>query len=96
VPHKVTSTGNDDCVSNRLNSFEEVKELCAMSNKLLRLVLPLATVDGHTATTSVNLDTNAIRQDDLRALAERANFKDLFDNVLQSLWSKLQTSSKLL
>ena len=96
VSHKATSTGNDDCVSNRLNSFDKVKELCAASNTLLRLVLPLATVDGHTATTSVNLDTNAIRQDDLRALAEWANFKDLFDNVLQSLWSKLQTSSKLL
>ena len=60
VPHKATSTGNDDCVSNMLNSFDEVKELCTASNKLLRLVLPLATVDGHTATTSVNLDIHAI------------------------------------
>jgi hypothetical protein len=33
VPHKATSTGNDDCVSNRLNSFDEVKELCAESNE---------------------------------------------------------------
>jgi hypothetical protein len=86
VPHKVTSTGNDDCVSNRLNSFNKVKELCTVSNKLLRLVLPSAMVDGHMATTSVNLDTNAIRRDDLRALAEQADFKDLFDNVLQSLY----------
>jgi hypothetical protein len=61
VSHKATSTGNDDCVSNRLNSFDEVKELCAASNKLLRLVLPLATVDGHTATNLENLDTNAIQ-----------------------------------
>ena len=79
--HKATSTGNDDCISNRLNSFNKVKELCTAPNKFLRLVLPLATVDGHTATTSVNLDTNAIRQDDLRALAEWANFKDLFDGL---------------
>ncbi len=86
MPHKVTSTGNDDCVSNRLNSFEEVKELCAMSNKLLRLVLPLATVDGHTATTPVNLDTNAIQQNDLRALVEWVDFEDQLDNVLQSLY----------
>ena len=58
--HKATSTGNDDCISNRLNSFDKVKELCAASNELLRLVLPVATVDGHTVTASVNLDTNAI------------------------------------
>ena len=84
VPHKATSTGNDDCVSDRLNSFDEMKELCAASNELLRLVLSLATVDGHAATTSVNLDTDAIQRDDLRALAERDNFKDQLDNVLKS------------
>ncbi len=84
--HKATSTGNDDCVSNRLNSFDKVKELCAASNKLLRLVLPSATVDGHTATTSVNLDINAIQRDDLRALAEWADFEDQLDNMLQSLY----------
>ncbi len=86
VPHKATSTGNDDCVSNRLNSFEEVKELCAASNELLRVVLPSALVDGHMATMSVNLDTDAIQQNDLRALAEWADFKDQLDNVLQSLY----------
>ena len=86
VSHKATSTGNDDCVSNRLNSFEEVKELCAASNELLRVVLPSALVDGHMATMSVNLDTDAIQQNDLRALAEWADFKDQLDNVLQSLY----------
>ncbi len=86
MPHKATSTGNDDCISNRLISFEEVKELCAASNELLRLVLPLATGDGHTATMLVNLDTNAIQRNDLRALAEWADFENQLDNVLQSLY----------
>ena len=71
VSHKATSTGNDDCVSNRLNSFNKVKELCTASNKFLRLVIPLATVDGHTATTLLNLDTNPIHQDNLRMFADR-------------------------
>jgi hypothetical protein len=62
MPHKATSTENDDCVSNKLNSFDEVKELCAGSNEMLRLVLPSATVGGHMATTSVNLDTNGMVQ----------------------------------
>ncbi len=60
VLHERTSTGNDGCISNRLNSFDKMKELCAASKELLRLEPPSATVDGHLATTSVNLNTNAI------------------------------------
>ena len=55
-----------------------MNELCTASNKLLRLVPPLATVDGHMATALVNLNTNAIQRVDLRVLAERDNFEDAF------------------
>ena len=86
VPHKAASVGNDDDVSSSgLHGFDEMKELCAASNELLRLVPPSATVDGHsTTTTSVDIDTDAIRRVDLRALAERDDFEDQLDNVLQS------------
>ena len=99
VPHKATSAGNDDCVSGGLNGFDEMKQLCAASNELLRLVPPSATVDGHSATTSVNLDTDAIRRVDIRALADRDDFEDQLDNVLQSFhgpnYRRIQSSRGL-
>ena len=62
VPYNITATEDgDDANSTMQNSSNEMKELCAASHELLRLVPPSKMMDEH--------DNDAIQRTDLRALA---------------------------
>ena len=81
VPHNANSIESDDVVGNRLNSFDEMKELCAASNELLMLVPPSPTVYGQS---KEKIGNDTIQQVDLRALADMDDFENQLDNALQT------------
>ncbi|KAL3793905.1 hypothetical protein ACHAW5_007068 [Stephanodiscus triporus] len=74
-----------------------MKELCAISNQLLELVPPSATVDVQQSTENLGID--AIQQVDLRAMAEMDDFEKQLDDVLQTFhgpnYRRIQSSRDL-